>query len=110
MVGVRLSRLPEMRGQVVWIPADQGGRTSGPPNTPPDSDYAATAFVPPHAEPASFVLRVADRTGWTSPAEAAWLVERDDPRWAVEPGTVVVVTEGARPVARFTVESVTPKP
>jgi hypothetical protein len=97
-------------GRTVWLTADQGGRSSGPPVTPVDRDYAATAFVPPHTVEtglASFVLRAKDPGSWTSAAEAGWLVIQDDPRFHVHPGTVVVVTEGARNVAYFHVETVT---
>ena len=48
-------------GEVVWLTPEQGGRSSGPPPTPAEQDYAATAFVPPrtvHTGLASFVMRV----------------------------------------------------
>jgi hypothetical protein len=91
------------------LTSEQGGRTSGPPATPEDHDYAATAFVPPWTADsglASFVLRVANRHGWASAAEAAWLIPQDDERFRVQPGTVVVVTEGAKVVGYFHVEAV----
>ena len=105
---VGLQPLPFL-GRIVWLTADQGGRSSGPPVTPADRDYAATAFVPPctvETGLASFVLRVNDPGAWTSAARAGWLVFQDDKHFHVEPGTVIVVTEGARTVAYFHVESV----
>jgi hypothetical protein len=109
MLDVKLRGTPTFHGRVVWLTAEQGGRKSGPPPTPETDDYAATAFVPPCTADtglASFVLRVADRTSWTSEAAADWLVRQDDPRFDLQPGTVVVVTEGARPVAYFHVDTV----
>ncbi|GIJ46202.1 hypothetical protein Val02_30880 [Virgisporangium aliadipatigenens] len=68
-------------GHVVWLTPEQGGRSSGPPATPAGERYAATAFVPPWTAEtglASFVMRVSDPSGWTSAAEGAWLVRRDE--------------------------------
>jgi hypothetical protein len=96
-------------GRIVWLTPEQGGRSSGPPATPATDDYAATAFLPPgtaDAGLASFILRVSDRGAWTSGAEGAWLVEQDSPRFPVQAGSVLVVTEGREPVAYFHVESV----
>lgn len=48
------------KGEVVWLTREQGGRKSGPPASPDNEDYAATAFVPPRNFEnglASFVLR-----------------------------------------------------
>jgi len=56
-------------GEIIWLTPEQGGRSSGPPPTPREQDYAATAFVPPHIVQsglASFVVRVEDRTAWRS--------------------------------------------
>jgi hypothetical protein len=64
-------------GYVVWLTADQGGRSSEPPPTPLDTDYAATGYVPPATAAsglASNVLRVSKRTAWRSAADARWLV------------------------------------
>ena len=89
--------------------AAQGGRTSGPPPTPEDQDYAATAYVPPATVGnglASFVLRVMDRSAWRSEAAGAWLViENEGAQW-IDEGSVVVITEGVRPVAYFHVRQV----
>jgi hypothetical protein len=106
---MRLDRVLPFHGHVVWLTPEQGGRSSGPPVTPGADDYAATAFVPPNTARsglASFVLRVADRKAWVSAAEAAWLVDQGVPRFDVQPGSVVVVTEGPKVVAYFHVESV----
>jgi hypothetical protein len=41
-----------------------------------------------------------------SAAEAGWLVDQDEARFDVQPGSVMVVTEGSKVVAYFHVESV----
>jgi hypothetical protein len=100
--------LPFM-GEIVWLTADQGGRLSGPPCTPEDQDYAATAFVPPASVDdglASFVIRVTDRTTWRSAATACWLAVENEGAFWVDQGTVLVVTEGPKPVAYFHVAEV----
>lgn len=96
-------------GEVVWLTSEQGGRSSGPPLTPDDQDYAATAYVPPatvHTVLASFVIRAVDRTAWRSAATAAWLVAENEGAYWVDRGTVLVITEGARDVAYFHVHRV----
>ena len=97
-----------LRGVLIWLTRDQGGRASGPPATPAPDVYAATAYVPPatgRTGLASFVLAADDRTRFRTHAAADWLVA--PPAGAVViPGTVVVITEGARDVAYFHVESV----
>jgi len=100
-------------GEIIWLTPEQGGRASGPPPTPRGQDYAATAFVPPHTERsglASFVVRVEDRTAWRSRGFAGWLVVDDSGDQAVAAGTVIVVTEGPRPVAFFRVDYVRADP
>lgn len=96
-------------GRVVWLTPEQGGRSSGPPPVSAERDYAQTAFVPPHTVEsglASFVLRGFEDAAWTSTAEGRWLVVENDGDQLVEPGSVVVVTEGTRVVAYFHVERV----
>lgn len=96
-------------GRMIWLTPQQGGRSSGVPATPAGQDYAATAFVPPHTVGtglASFVLRVDDRGAWTSTARAGWLIVPDDPRTRVQPGTVIVVTDGLRTVGYFHVDRI----
>lgn len=97
------------RGRVVWLTSEQGGRSSGPPATPSGQDYASTAFVSPHAISeglASFVLRVDDRTAWSSAASAGWLVVENVGAYKIQVGSVVVVTEGSRAVGYFHVSEV----
>ncbi|GCE77096.1 hypothetical protein CBZ_21520 [Cellulomonas biazotea] len=109
VVHVRAGDFLPFHGHVVWLTSEQGGRQSGPPPTPPDQDYAATAFVPPATVDdglASFVLRVRDRTAWRSRADGCWLVVENVPPNQVGPGDVIVVTEGARTVAYFHVDAV----
>jgi len=95
-----------MHGRIVWLTQEQGGRASGPPAS--SDDYAVTAFVPPgsiESGLASFVVRCTDPGRWVSKAAARWLVPQQDPRLEVQPGTVVVVTEGARVVGYFHVDA-----
>ena len=98
------------RGTLVWLTAEQGGRQSGPARPTPERDfYATTAFVPPHTlatTQATFILRGFDPDQMTSPAEARWLVPGLGDSQTIEPGAVVVVTEGARTVAHFHVDEV----
>ena len=98
------------RGWLVWLTPEQGGRRSGPPELRDDwPHYAANAYVPPDTADtglASFVVRGFTSGAWRSEAEACWLAP-DNPNapW-VEPGTVIVVTEGPTPVAFFVVGEV----
>ena len=97
------------RGEVVWLTSQQGGRRSGPPPTPAGKDYAATGYVPPASISdglASIVLRVVDRKAWRSAATARWLAAENTGLQHVEPGSVIVVTEGSRSVAYFHVAEV----
>ena len=106
---VRLDGPFPFRGEVVWLTPEQGGRASGPPVPSESSDYAVTAFVPPRtvrSSLASFVLRAFDAEAWRSQAEGRWLVVENEDEYRVVPGTVVVVTEGPRVVAFFTVAEV----
>lgn len=100
-------------GEIIWLTPEQGGRTSGPPATPPEHDYAATGFVPPHTVDsglASLVVRVDDRTAWRTRALAAWLIVDGQGGQLVVPGDIIVVTEGPRPVAFLRVNRVFPDP
>ncbi|WP_157514300.1 hypothetical protein [Nocardia concava] len=104
---MRFSGSLPFRGWILWLTPDQGGRSSGPPLTPPDHDYAATAFVPPHGAAegqASFVLRVEDRSAWRSPAGAAWLIVENTGAYTIPVGSVVVITEGLKIVGYFHVD------
>jgi hypothetical protein len=84
---------------VTWLTAEEGGRVSGPPRpTPERGFYATTTFVPPHtfeSTQASFVVRGFDPELMTSSAGARWLVPGLGDCQTIEPGAVVVVTEGA---------------
>ncbi|MBO0924403.1 hypothetical protein J1G44_07890 [Cellulomonas sp. zg-ZUI199] len=93
-------------GDIVWLTPEQGGRESGPPPTPWDRYYHATAFVPPQTSSsglASISLHVSVRDAWTSHAKARWLVP---PGPVVDEGSVIMVTEGPRTVAVFAVTHV----
>lgn len=106
---VKLDGQFPFKGEVVWLTPEQGGRTTGPPAPPDDQDYAVTGYVPPHDVQtglASFVLRGFRHGQWRSPAEARWLIVENELEQHVEPGSVVVVTEGARAVAYFHVERI----
>jgi hypothetical protein len=96
-----------LSGHVVWLTVEQGGRVSGPP--PTKCDYAHTAYVPPHTVDiglASFVLRGYEPGAWTSRASGRWLDVRNEGVYRIEPGSVVVCTEGRRSVAYFHVDGV----
>jgi len=106
---VKLDMPFPFEGDVVWLTAEQGGRDSGPPVPSADYDYATTAFVPPQTAEfglASFVLRGFAAGQWRSPAEGRWLLVANDGDQLVKRGSVVVVTEGVRPVAYFHVHRV----
>lgn len=101
------------RGTVVWLTPEQGGRSTGPPQPISEFDYAHTAFIPPlTAETglASFVLRGFTAGAWRSSAEGRWLFVDNDDLYEVEPGSVLVCTEGARQVAYFHVHEVLEDP
>ena len=111
--GVRYRGHLPFEGEIIWLTPEQGGRASGPPPTPLEQDYAATAFVPPHTVQrglASFFVRAEDRTAWRSRAAAGWLVVDNTGDQAVGPDTMIVITEGPRTVAYFHVEQVRPDP
>jgi hypothetical protein len=95
-------------GVLVWLTPEQGGRAGGPPAPHLDwPHYAATAFVPPATADtglASFVLRGFERAAWRSRAEGCWLVPSNPDVPRIAPGSVLVVTEGPKPVAYFTVD------
>ncbi|WP_410668273.1 hypothetical protein [Amycolatopsis sp. cmx-4-68] len=109
-----MAKLPDdvpfpFHGRVVWLTPEQGGRTTGPPRADSDDDYAANAFVPPRTADsglASFVLRDLERGALVSPAKGRWLVVENSGAHRIQPGTVVVITEGPKPVGYFHVEEV----
>jgi hypothetical protein len=98
-----------LRGTVVWLTPQQGGRVSGPPEPDYDYDYTATAYLPPlTAEDgqAGLSLRRFAPNAWRSPAEGVLVPGEDIRAQQVALGCIVVVTEGLRPVGLFTVEEV----
>ena len=56
---------------------------------------------------ASFVLRGFRSGEWRSQAEGRWLIVDDESDQAVQQGSVVIITEGARNVAFFVIEHMT---
>jgi hypothetical protein len=106
---VKLDRDLPFRGEVIWLTPEQGGRKSGPPRTPADQDYVATAYVPPKTANdglTSFILRVADRTAWRSEASGDWLAVANEGCFWIDEGALVVITEGPTAVAYFEVRQV----
>jgi hypothetical protein len=95
-------------GEVEWLPADEGGRNSGPPQ-PQGQDYISTAAVPPSQIDASFVLRDWDGS-LRSSVRGRWLVDENPDRPLVRVGDIVMVKEGSRVVARFRVTGVDGQP
>ncbi len=96
---------------MIWLTPEQGGRKTGVPPVIPDVSYAQIAHVPPHTAntgSASFVLRGWDPDAWRSSAEGRWLLVENEGDQLVVPGAVLVVTEGAKPVALFRVTEVDP--
>jgi SOS-response transcriptional repressor LexA len=92
------------KGEVIWLTPEQGGRPAGPPSDP--SSYAQVAHVPPftvETGTASFLLRRFDPSRLRSPAEGKWLVVENAGAQRVQPGTIVVLTEGQNTVAIFRV-------
>ena len=95
------------RGRVVWLTPGQGGRAAGPPRPGESGVYAANAFVPPRTAGsglASFVLRDFEPGAPVSAAAGRWLVVENAGPYRIEEGTVVVMTEGPKPVGYFHVE------
>jgi hypothetical protein len=100
-------------GEVTWLTPEEGGRRGGVPPVVDGLSYAHAAHVPPRSVgdgSASFVLRGWDPAQWRSPAEGRWLLVENEGDHLVEPGTVVIITEGPRPVASFRVDEVLPIP
>jgi hypothetical protein len=93
-------------GRLVWVTGEQGGRSSGPPTT---EEYRVTGYVPPHTVNdglASFWLRDFAPGEWQSSATGRWLAVENEGPQELRPGSIVVVTEGARTVAYFHVDDV----
>ncbi|MEV6285080.1 hypothetical protein [Kribbella sp. NPDC051770] len=98
-----------VRGTVVWLTPQQGGRVSGPPEPDYDYDYTATAYLPPRTAEdgqVGIALRRFAPSAWRSAAEGILVPAQNHRAQQVVPGCIVVVTEGVRPVGLFTVEEV----
>jgi hypothetical protein len=98
-----------VRGTVVWLTPQQGGRVSGPPEPDYDYDYTATAYLPPRTADdgqAGIALRRFVPGAWRSPAEGILVPGKGHRAQQVVPGCIVIITEGIRPVGLLTVEEV----
>jgi hypothetical protein len=98
-----------VRGTVVWLTPQQGGRVSGPPEPDYDYDYTGTAFLPPRTAEdgqAGVCLRRFAPGAWRTPIEGILVPGPGNRAQQVIPGCLVVITEGVRPVAFLTVEEV----
>ncbi|TDD18277.1 hypothetical protein E1218_26325 [Kribbella turkmenica] len=98
-----------VRGTVVWLTPQQGGRVSGPPEPDYDYDYTATAYLPPRTADdgqAGIALREFAPGAWRTPAEGILVPAYGHRAQQVIPGCIVVITEGTRPVGLLTVEEV----
>ncbi|GAB2660491.1 hypothetical protein [Kribbella swartbergensis] len=98
-----------VRGTVVWLTPQQGGRVSGPPEPDYDYDYTATAYIPPRTPDtgqAGVALRRFAPGAWRTPAEGILVPGKGNRAQQVIPGCLVVITEGTRPVGLLTVEEV----
>jgi len=98
-----------VRGSVVWLTPQQGGRVSGPPDPDYDYDYTATAYLPPRTAEdgqAGIALRRFAPGAWRTQAEGILVPAKGNRAQQVIPGCVVVITEGVRPVGLLTVEEV----
>jgi hypothetical protein len=98
-----------VRGTVVWLTPQQGGRVSGPPEPDYDYDYTATAYLPPRTADdgqAGIALRRFAPGAWRTQAEGLLVPAKGNRAQQVIPGCIVVITEGTRPVGLLTVEEV----
>jgi hypothetical protein len=98
-----------VRGTVVWLTPQQGGRVSGPPEPDYDYDYTATAYLPPRTVEdgqAGIALHRFAPGAWRTPVEGILVPAQGHRAQQVIPGCIVVITEGVRPVGLLTVEEV----
>lgn len=98
-----------VRGTVVWLTPQQGGRVSGPPEPDYDYDYTATAYLPPRTADdgqAGIALREFVPGAWRTAAEGILVPAKGNRAQQVIPGCLVVITEGIRPVGLLTVKEV----
>jgi hypothetical protein len=94
-----------MHGDIEWIASDAGGRKS-PPAGPTFATTAWRETIGPQKGTASFVLRGFAPTWERSPADGRWLFNQTDAALKVTAPEVVIVAEGAKPVARFHIYAV----
>ncbi len=93
-------------GQIIWLTPEQGGRSSGPPAP---REYRVTGYAPPFTLNnglASFWLSDFDAGAWRSPAAGRWPMTPNEGAQHLQPGSLVVVTEGHRTVGYFHVHEV----
>lgn len=98
-----------VRGTVLWLTPQQGGRVSGPPEPDYDYDYTATAYLPPRTPDdgqAGIALHRFAPGAWRTPAEGILVPAKGNRAQQVIPGCIVIITEGVRPVGLLTVEEV----
>src|SRR5580765_7101381 len=98
-----------VRGTVVWLTPQQGGRVSGPPEPDYDYDYKANAYLPPRTAEdgqAGIALRRFAPGAWRTQAEGILVPAKGNRAQQEIPGCLVVITEGVRPVGLLTVEEV----
>jgi hypothetical protein len=98
-----------VRGTVVWLTPQQGGRVSGPPEPDYDYDYTATAYLPPRTAEdgqAGLSLRRFAPGAWRTPAEGILVAPTGHRAQQLVTGNIVVITEGVRPVGLLTIEEV----
>ena len=98
-----------VRGTVVWLTPQQGGRVSGPPAPDYDYDYTATAYLPPRTAEdgqAGIALQRFAPGAWRTPVEGILVPGKGHRAQQVVPGCIIVITEGVRPVGLLTVEEV----
>jgi hypothetical protein len=98
-----------VRGTVLWLTPQQGGRVSGPPEPDYDYDYTATAYLPPRTAEdgqAGIALHRFAPGAWRTPAEGILVPAQGNRAQQVIPGCIVIITEGVRPVGLLTVDEV----
>jgi hypothetical protein len=98
-----------VRGTVLWLTPQQGGRVSGPPEPDYDYDDTATAYLPPRTAEdgqAGIALHRFAPGAWRTPAEGILVPAQGNRAQQVIPGCIVIITEGVRPVGLLTVDEV----
>jgi translation elongation factor EF-Tu-like GTPase len=94
-------RLHDVEAQIVFLPADQGGRT-----TPVRSGYRGQFFYDEHDWDAMYQFP----SEWVSPGETVparlWLLSPHSHRGRLHPGKTFLVREGNRVVGRGQITSI----